>query len=744
MQKRFKLQINGLVQGVGFRPYIYGLAKKYNLTGWVKNGTDGVIVEIQGTETKAFIDSLTTKTPPTAVIKKVKCDEIQLCKEGIFQILESQTRPGKNNIAADTAICPECLKDLFNPDSRYLHYPFVSCSHCGPRYSISQQLPYDRANTSMASFKMCRACTDEYESPQNRRFHAQTNACPECGPKISMPAKQIIEHIQQGKILAIKGLGGFHLVCDASNDVAVQKLRQRKQRDEKPLAVMVTNLASAKNLVVINDSEAKLLQGRQRPIVILPQKDDLPISISVAPELKWLGLMLPYTPLHYLLFHQAAGQPDGTNWLKQAQSLCLVMTSANNSGEPLIIDGDEAKQKLSDIADIIVDHDREIVTRCDDSVMRVINQQPSFIRRARGYAPQAIKLPHAIPATLAVGGHLKNTICITRDNEAFISQHIGDLDNAASLRFFEETIEQLLTLLNVKPERVAHDLHPDFHSTRYAQSLNIPRFEVQHHHAHLAAVMAEHQLTKSAIGLALDGFGLGTDHTAWGGELLLLEGTNFKRLGNLSPLNQPGGEIAAREPWRMAAAFLHQVGRGSEIAGRFQTLPTANNIQQLLEKKIHCPSTTSCGRLFDTAAGLLGIKHKTSFEAQAAILLEGMTSTPIVMEHGWHIENDQLDLSPLLCALIDSEAEHGANLFHGTLIKALCEWTTTAATKNNCDAVILAGGCFLNRALTEGLITALKENGLKAYLPLQVPANDGGISLGQAWIAGNQQYYAMT
>lgn len=737
MFKRIRLKISGIVQGVGFRPYIYGLAKKHNLSGWVRNGADGIVIEIEGTKTNEFISALSDNNPPNSTINKIEYHEIEPAQEKQFTILESQTSRGKSSIAADISICPDCLEDLFNPESCYYLYPFVSCSHCGPRYSITQQPPYDRANTTMARFKMCPTCADQYHSPINRRFHAQTIACPTCGPQLSMPTKQIIQLIKQGKILAIKGIGGFHLVCDANNDSAVKRLRQQKHRDEKPLAVMVANLASAKQLAHINDTEIKLLQNQQRPIVVLSKKDKPNISNSVAPDLKWLGVMLPYTPLHYLLFHQAAGEPKGTAWLEQTQSLCLVVTSANRVGEPLIIDGNEAKQDLTGIADAIIDHDRQIVVRCDDSVMRVINNQPGFIRRSRGYAPQAIKLPYPIPSTLAVGGQLKNTICITRDDEAFISQHIGDMDNTATLRFFEETIEQLLSVLNVKPERVAHDLHPDFRSTHYAQSMGLPCYAVQHHHAHLAAVAAEHHITDPAIGLALDGFGLGTNHTAWGGELCLIDGIHFQRLGHLRPLKQPGGDIAAREPWRMAASLLHQIGRKDEIAARYHTQAAARNINQLLQKNINSPSTTSCGRLFDTASGLINIKHKTSFEGQAAMLLESLVTEPTVMKNGWLIEDNQLDLTALLTALIDCEATDAANLFHGTLIEALCEWATQATETYKTKKILLSGGCFLNQVLANGVMKELQARQLKPYLPQQAPANDGGISLGQVWVAGN-------
>lgn len=734
--KRIQLRIRGVVQGVGFRPFIYNLAQRYELSGWVLNDGNGVSVEIEGQETAAFLSSLKTECPPLARIDDFSINEIPLQHGHGFSIRASQSSQVSTTIPPDSSVCPDCLAELFDPNSRYYRYPFLNCTHCGPRYTITERLPYDRHHTSMAEFKMCPDCSAEYHDPGNRRFHAQPTACPVCGPKLSLPIKEILQRIYKGEILAIKGLGGFHLVCDATNEAAVQKLRQRKNREEKPFAVMVANLASVEKFTKLGDSSAALLQSSKRPIVLLPKQNSESLAASIAPGLQWLGLLLPYTPIHYLLFHEAAGRPDGTHWLDQAQQLSLVMTSANPGGEPLVIDNSEAKRRLESIADTIIDHDRDILIRCDDTVMRVMNNQPSFIRRARSYVPQAIKLPHEILPTLAVGAYLKNTICITRGDEAFVSQHIGDMDNAATIRFFEETIDHLLSTLAVTPERIAHDLHPDFHSTLYAKSLSLPSYPIQHHHAHLAAVAAEHHITEPAVGLALDGFGLGDENEAWGGELLLLDGPNFQRLGHLSRIKQPGGDIAAREPWRMAAAFLYQTGRGDEIFTRFKTQTAAKNLVQLLQKNLNTPETSSCGRLFDAACGLLDIKPKASFEGQAPMLLEGMVTQPEVMQDGWQIIDDQLDLTPLLTQLIDCEPVRGANLFHGTLIQALCEWSIAAAISHNINRVLLSGGCFLNHILASGVMQGLQAHGLKAYLPQLTPPNDGGISLGQAWIAG--------
>ncbi|MDX1811318.1 MAG: carbamoyltransferase HypF, partial [Gammaproteobacteria bacterium] len=560
-------------------------------------------------------------------------------------------------------------------------------------------------------------------------------ACEVCGPHLSVPVTEIVQRLLAGEILAIKGLGGFHLVCDARNDEAVQSLRARKNRAAKPFAVMAANLASLNKLVDIDEAYSRLIESPQRPIVLAPIKENTGLADAIAPGLNSLGVVLPYTPLHYLIFNHFAGNPDGTDWLEQLVDLSLVMTSANPGSEPLVIDNLEAKQRLSQIADVIVDHNRDILTRCDDSVMQITQQVPRFIRRARSFVPQAIKLPMEIPSVLAVGGHLKNTICVTRGDQAFLSQHIGDLENRATYVFFEETVNHLLDTLQVKPEIIAHDKHPDFLSTRFAQDYGLPTIAVQHHHAHLAAVMAEHGITKPCIGLALDGFGLGENNQSWGGELLLLDGIHFQRLGHLTPLKQAGADRASHEPWRMAAAVFARLNRSQEIAPYFKQ-DGALLLPQMFEKNINCPATSSAGRLFDAAAGLLHIQPISDYEGQAAMMLESLVTQTEVLQGGWQIENNQLDFLPLLETLINCDPVRGANLFHGTLITALAQWLEQNAVQQTTDTILLGGGCFLNQVLSTGLQKELISKGFNVKLAQQAPVNDGGLSLGQAWIAG--------
>lgn len=733
---RLHLEITGLVQGVGFRPYCYNLAQRFNLTGWILNHGGGVSLEIQGADLDGFIDALKKNLPPLARIDAINQQTIPLRNaEKTFRIRESEKSQVTAAIPPDSSVCPQCLEELFDPGSRYYRYPFLNCTHCGPRYTVTQNLPYDRANTSMAAFTLCPDCEREYNDPNNRRFHAQPTACPVCGPQLSASIEDIVQRLKQGQILAIKGLGGFHLVCDAHNDNAVRTLRERKSREAKPFAIMAANTASLTKFVTLDTPTRELLEHSKRPIVLASKNDTSALSPAVAPGLNCLGVVLPYTPLHYLIFNYAIGKPNGIDWLKQEHDFTLVMTSANPGGEPLVIDNDEAKQRLGEIADFIVDHNRDIVTRCDDSVMRVTNGKPRFIRRARSYVPQAIKLPFEIPPVLAVGGYLKNTICITRGNEAFISQHIGDLDNRATFTFFEETVKHLLDTLEVTPELVAHDKHPDFYSTRFARNFGTPAISVQHHHAHLAAVAAEHGITEPVIGLALDGFGLGENNQSWGGELMLLDDINFQRLGHLAPLKQPGADRAAREPWRMAAAVYESLGRGDEIAQRF-TQAGAKSIHQMLSKNLISPKTSSAGRLFDAAAGLLNVQAVTDYEGQAAMMLESLVSQTKVMSNGWRFVGNQLDVTPLLENLIDCDPVKGANLFHGTVIAALADWVEQVAKQHDINTVLLAGGCFLNQVLSIGISHDLNAKGFNVYLPEQSPTNDGGLSLGQAWIAG--------
>ena len=757
---RRRVRVRGQVQGVGFRPFVYRLAGEHGLDGWVRNDGQGVDIEVQGTaEAMArFLADLERKAPPLARVDAVEAQELplQTAQEGFVIDASRGDGPVNTGVSFDAAVCPECLRELFDPQDRRYRYPFINCTHCGPRYTITGALPYDRPNTSMAPFAMCPLCRREYEDPADRRFHAQPNACHVCGPQLALydttgepvstedPVAAALELILAGEIVAVKGLGGVHLVCDARNAATVARLRERKQREEKPFAVMALNAASIAPWADCGPEERALLEAVERPIVLLRKRagcDDL--LPGIAPGIAWIGMLLPYTPVHYLLFHEAAGRPSGTAWLDKPQQLLLVCTSANPGGEPLVIGNDEAFRRLRGIADAFLLHDRDILVRCDDSVVRWNGQAPGFIRRARGYTPRAIRLPRPGPSVLACGGWFKNTVCLTRGAEAFVSQHVGDLDNAATCLALEETVAHLMEVLEITPERVAHDLHPDFHSTRFAQRFaaerGLPAVAVQHHHAHIAAVAAEHGLEGPVLGVALDGVGLGPDGTPWGGELLRVEEGAFQRLGHLRPLALPGGDRAAREPWRMAAAALHALGRGAEIPRRFASEAT-EIVRQMLERAVRTPFTSSAGRWFDAAAGLLGVKECMRFEGQAAMLLEGLAERrgPVTpAENGYALGADgTLDLLPTLERLADlDDPGYGAALFHATFAQALTEWIGRAAEQQGIDRVVLGGGCFLNHILSTAVRAGLAARGLRVHAACRLPPNDGGLSLGQAWVA---------
>jgi hydrogenase maturation protein HypF len=759
---RTRIEVRGQVQGVGFRPFVHRLATGMTLGGWVRNVGAGVEIEIEGAraEVDCFLQRLHSEAPQAARIEHLEHTETEVAgTDASFVILRSTDGVTSTSIAPDSALCADCIAEIFDPRNRRYRHPFTHCVQCGPRYTITARLPYDRVNTSMAVFSECPACRAERELPNARRFHAQTNACADCGPRLwlsnaggeDMTAEEVITaalaRLRQGEILAIKGLGGFHLVCDARNADAVRTLRARKAREEKPFAVMLANLASAQEFTVANDAEAALLASPQRPVVLLPKRANCDALLAgVAPDLAALGVMLPYTPIHYLLFHEAAGQPHGTGWLAEAQPLALVMTSANPHGEPLVIDNRQALSQLAGIADAFLMHDRDILIRCDDSVIRsnAAARPPQFMRRARGYVPTPIKIGLEGAPGLAVGAYLNNTVCIARGGEAFVSQHIGDLDTRATCEGFDATASHLLDILQVEPQWIAADLHPDFHSTRFARAFadqrKLPLIEVQHHHAHIGAVMAEHRLTGPVLGFALDGFGLGSDGAAWGGELLLVDGARCERLGHLQPLPLPGGDRAAREPWRMAAAALFDLGRRDEIGARFGA--SSAMIATMLEKGVNAPRTSSAGRLFDAAAGLLGIKPVTSFEGQAASMLEGLAASFGEIEpmaDGYAIDGTTLNMMPLLARLADlRDVRHAAALFHATFAAALADWARRAAAEQHIEQIVFGGGCFHNRILSDALRARFEAHRLRVFEAALVPPGDGGLSLGQAWVALHQ------
>lgn len=733
--QRLQISITGQVQGVGFRPCVYRIAERLQLTGWVQNNPDGVLIEIQGACAHTFLPKLEASLPPLANIKAIKTKKIPAVEEERdFHIVESILGTSRSLISADTGVCQDCLHELFDKNSRYYRYPFLNCTNCGPRFTITRQLPYDRCHTSMDDFPLCAGCSEAYSHPANRRYHAQATACIDCGPQLSSTFDEMVQIIAAGKILALKGVGGYQLLGDARNEHAVSALRQRKKRAAKPFALMVLNVNSAERLVELSEYERVALTSQSRPIVLLKKKEDTLLP-NIAPGLSQLGIMLPACALHYLLFNALVGYSNGTNWLNEWQSPILIATSANRRGNPLITCDDEARLELSDIADLVVSYNRQIVTRADDSVVRVMRDSSFYIRRGRGFTPESIRLPYEIPPTLALGAHLKNTFCITRGDEAFVSQPMGSLTNRASIDFFHESLDYWQAFLGVSLEQVACDLHPDFYTTRLAHELNLPVKAVQHHHAHIAAVAAEHHILQPAIGLALDGYGYGVDSTAWGGELLLLVNKSCERLSHFYQLPQPGGEKAAREPWRMGAAVLHCLGRKEEINQRFSDKCQASRVVQLLDSNWPTGVTSSCGRLFDAASALLGINTVSSYEGQAATLLESLVTYPNVLPHGFHFENNQFNMLPTLDYLLELDPIAGANIFHGTLIAGLTEWVVSWSKKTGIQVVLLSGGCFLNKVLTEGLSACLLQQGLTVYLPQRVPPNDAGLSLGQAWLS---------
>ena len=757
------IRVTGIVQGVGFRPFVWRLAQELQLTGWVRNDAQGVEIEVQGSESQLneLIRRLTADAPPLARVDTVHAHEVGLAAMTRFAIVDSVQGHATTAIGPDVGVCADCLGELFDASNRRWRHAFITCTHCGPRYTVTRALPYDRPQTSMAVFALCSTCGIEYTHPSDRRFHAETTCCPECGPGLTLldaqgqsihgdPIAQTLKLLQSGQIVAIKGLGGFHLACDARNQEVVARLRFSKNREAKPFAVMLANCASITQIAHVSVASNALLESRERPIVLLRAGASCELELpGVAPGLLHLGVMLPTTPIHFLLFHEAADRPSGTAWLEQPQSMVLVMTSTNPGGEPIVRDLSEARARLAGIADAFLDHDREVVARCDDSVLRPMAGGPQYIRRSRGVAPTAIRLPRAGPSVLAFGSHLKNTVCVTRGDEAFLSPHIGDLVNAATCDFLDETVQRMLDLLDTRPEIIVHDLHPDDYSTRaalfFAHQQGRPTLAVQHHHAHIAAVCAEHGRSSPVLGLALDGVGLGTDGLAWGGELLKVQGSHFERLGHLLPLPMPGADKAAREPWRMAAAVLHELGRTAEIPQRFQEAG-AETVASMLQRQFNCPRSSSMGRVFDAAAGLLGLSAVQQYEAQAAIRVE-QTATLFIEQHawpepmtgGWSINNSgQLSLLPVLATLIDvSDVYQAAAVFHATLVAGLTDWVMQACASTGLTTLACSGGCFLNAHLSQQLRLNLEQRGITVLAPLRASPGDAGLALGQAWVAMN-------
>lgn len=754
--QRLRLAIRGRVQGVGFRPFIWRTAQAEGLSGFVHNSGEGVTVELQGSSSQlaAFQLQLQQHLPPLAQIDSMQQTLLDpLPDEDGFEIRSSSGSTTQARLPADSATCPACLAELFNPADRRYRYPFINCTDCGPRYTVTHRLPYDRANTSMLPFLLCPTCRSEYQSPHSRRFHAEPTACPDCGPQLQLtdrfgialngdPLHGAWQILQMGRSIAMKGLGGFHLVCDATNPEAVARLRQLKHRPGKPLAVMALNVESVRAFCEVSPQEAAWLQGPERPIVLLQKKAEADQRMpDIAPGIAAIGVMLPYTPLQWLLFHEALGRPQGEQWREQACEQTWVMTSANLSGEPIVTSNQEARERLNKVADVFLLHNRSIVTRCDDSVMALQGGQPLFYRRARGFVPDPLPLADSGPDVLALGAYLKTTATVLRGNEAFVSQYVGDLDHPLSCEALEHTAQHLLDLTGVSPQAIACDLQPDSFSSQLAQQwsqqLGIPVLPVQHHHAHLAAVIAEHGLQGPTLGLALDGYGLGKNGGAWGGELMMLEGASCERMGHVTPLPLPGGDKAAREPWRMAVGLWHRLADALPLPQHLSERPGLPMLLRQLETGLNCPDTTSMGRWFDAIAGLTGICPEQSFESEAAQKLEALAAPCAPLAGGWQVSAaNLLDLTPLAHQLLQLHDPVAiASLWHATLAHALADWAARAASTTGIRQLVLAGGCCANRQLLQGLLPLLRDAGLQVHTAHALPPNDGGLSLGQAWVA---------
>ncbi|MFZ0929996.1 MAG: carbamoyltransferase HypF [Syntrophobacteraceae bacterium] len=769
---RVLVKVRGIVQGVGFRPFIYQLAGRCGLNGWVRNQSDGVEIQVAGPadSVRSFIGSISSEPPPMARIIKVETTDLPYQDLEEFRIIGSRALQSRSTlISPDVCTCSDCLRELCDPRDRRFRYPFINCTNCGPRYKIIKDIPYDRDKTTMAQFKMCPDCLREYDNPLDRRFHAQPNACWECGPQvwledahgniIAARDEALVETVTllaSGAIISVKGLGGFHLAVKARDQAAVSRLRSRKIREEKPFAVMFPDLEEIRRYCCLNSEEEDLLKSPARPIVLLARRPDRTgpvLAETVAPNNRNLGVFLPYAPLHFLLFENAPYR-------------ALVMTSGNRSDEPIVMNNGDARSHLNGIADYFLFHDREIYMRCDDSVTRVLGGHPRPMRRARGYAPLPVFLRDPAPPVLGTGAELKNTVCLTRGREAFLSQHIGDLENLETLRSFEHSIAHLERIMEIEPSLIVHDLHPDYLNTQWAlKRQDLPRMAAQHHHAHIAAVMAERGLEGPVIGLALDGTGFGTDGTIWGGEILRVDNLGFERLGHFRLVPLPGGAKAIKEPWRTALSYLWSIDPDDverryadlltvwpkrEARSRKQGAGDARVILQMLSRRLNCPPTSSCGRLFDAAAALCGVRLFVNYEGQAAIELE-QAIEPDDGHYEGRLETGRepflIDQFPIMEALI-GDVRRGvpvgkiAARFHNGVIQILLEAAVIAAARTGLNRIALSGGVFQNAYLSERLERDLCRMGLEVYAHIEVPANDACISLGQAWIGAQKMLAA--
>jgi hydrogenase maturation protein HypF len=745
-RQRLRVRVEGTVQGVGFRPFVFRVATELRLAGWVLNDSRGVLIEAEGEKRalERLVEELRNEAPPLAIVERVIEEEMPTTGEAGFRITESEERgEAEAAVSPDVATCDDCLAELRDPDDRRYRYPFTNCTNCGPRFTIVRGVPYDRPLTTMASFEMCERCRAEYEDPLDRRFHAQPNACPACGPSLRLADRSgrsvaegndpsleaAVLALAEGRIVAVKGLGGYHLACRADDETVVAVLRARKHREDKPFALMAPSVSAALELVVLDDPAGALLTSRERPIVLAPRRSDARVAHSVAPSSRELGVMLPYSPLHHLLLADSGA--------------VLVMTSANVSDEPIAYRDDDALERLAGIADLFLIHDRPIETRTDDSVVRVVGDRPLFLRRSRGYVPRDLPL-HTTRPILACGAELKNAFCVAKGERAWVGPHIGDLQNYETLRSYTEGIEHFEELFALEPEVVAHDLHPEYLSTKYALERDgVETVAVQHHHAHLASCLAEHGEPGPAAGVIFDGTGYGTDGTIWGGELLVGDASGFERCGHLHPVPMPGGERAIHQPWRMACAWLR------EALGEDPPLPPLladrvpgedwAKVTQLAATGLASPVTTSAGRLFDAVAALCGIRAEVNYEGQAAVELEAAAEPSVRYAHplpGAEVLDARETVRAILTDLgAGVPVGDVAAKFHNAIAEGAARACVRFAAAGGIDLAVLSGGVFQNRLLLERTAEALERAGLRVLTPRLLPPNDGGIAYGQAAVA---------
>ena len=777
----YRILINGIVQGVGFRPFIYSLAIRYQLSGWVRNTSGGVEIEVSGPEDQLskFIASIQGESPPLARIESLQQEPIQADGFEGFQIQGSRAVEGDYQpISPDVSICEDCIQEMLTPTDFRYRYPFINCTNCGPRFTIIKDIPYDRPKTTMAGFPLCETCREEYENPLNRRFHAQPVACPACGPEIWLEGSSGVDHtrisgdqalqesqrlLSEGKILAIKGLGGFHLACDAENPAAISTLRTRKKRPAKPLAVMMPDLVTIQKYCFISEQEKELITSPQRPILLVDRNPSQPLPESIAPGQNTLGVMLPYTPLHYLLFATEDQFP-------LAPYQVLVMTSANFRGEPILTKNDQVREELGDIADYFLFHNRDIHIHCDDSVVRMpdLTTEGKYwnlpIRRSRGYAPQPLISPLSTSSVLAVGAELKNTFCHTRESYAFLSQHLGDLKNYPTLTSFETSINHFENLFRIRPALVVHDLHPDYLSTRYAldrgAKSSLPTLAVQHHHAHIASCLVDNEDPgdEAVIGLSFDGVGYGDDGAVWGGEILLADYQSYLRFGHLEYFPLPGGDLAISEPWRTSLALLDYLGidwdpsfppvaYAQSLEEKLPGILPIDVLREQLASGTNTPKTSSFGRLFDAVSSLLGLRQTISYEGQAAIELEALADPDETGTYPFEISPENILLTaPTLNALLRDFRENAklptiSARFHNTLADMVLAVSQRARRDHTLNRVALSGGVWQNISLLRKSFQSLAKDGFQVLIHQHVPPNDGGISLGQAVIG--QKYLSV-